>query len=218
MTRSQVRKTWRRSLTSGLSMLITWGFTVHTSVQLSHGFDTSSQDTTLGAIATNAGTSGTLPTPGMRERLAELDRNIDPNRDGWLTEAFSDAAEHQLKIIGMLLAGPEPIQASNLAGVATRQYVGGPIRPDRMEEVFRDKALRVERAPRKSSSRSGSDYPPPSLTSKINARGREGLGQALRAPDGRLGLAASPAYEKHKNSQPTGLLRFLCTKNARNHQ
>jgi hypothetical protein len=73
----------------------------------------------------------------------ELD---DPVRDGWDSEVFSAKADEQLKKLAKLLDRGERIDAAALSSLAADDFSCGPLRPENLVTVFRDRTLWVQRA------------------------------------------------------------------------
>ncbi len=98
------------------------------------------------------------------QRPGELD---DPQRDGWETEVFQQAASRQLdRVVGTLQA-PAAEAAATLASLVADDFVCGRLRPAKLGQVFADGGIRVLRSTPDSQDRS-------------LHRGAEGLGAALR--------------------------------------
>ncbi len=104
------------------------------------------------------------------ELRAELDR-VDPQHDGWQTEAFSEVAAVQLKALGQLISRRPQSLASDLARLVDGDFRSSPLRPGPLKKVYSDQSLTVWRT--------GADVSPvPPLES-----GTAGL---IRAIDGLL--------------------------------
>ena len=122
-----------------------------------------------GIPATGTSSTTTLcsqpDSPGL---LAEPYARVDPSRDGWDTEAFSDAAAAQLEQLGRLFAAPTKIDADALAVLAMPDIVCGPLRPGGLQEAYADRSLVVLRP----------GYARPA-TSQMQHHGLAGLGRVL---------------------------------------
>lgn len=112
-----------------------------------------------------------LPVGGnVGEQLA----NLDPQRAGWDSEAFSEQAELQLKALGKLLAHPELIDADHVAPLVAADFHSEPLRAEPLVEAYRDGALTVLR--------SATPSDPVALRGERpgSHRGVEGMIEALR--------------------------------------
>ncbi|MBI4584034.1 MAG: VCBS repeat-containing protein [Planctomycetes bacterium] len=114
-----------------------------------------------------------LQPGGIRKILSEHLAKVDPLKDGWNTEHFSEAAKDQLKKLGHFLtrAGDSDPQAA--AAVIAPGFSCEPLRPADVHEVFSDGAFAVFRADPRSS------HPTPQLGGPH--RGLAGLVDTLRS-------------------------------------
>ncbi|REJ65500.1 MAG: VCBS repeat-containing protein [Planctomycetota bacterium] len=90
--------------------------------------------------------SSQFTTARDRERRAERDELLDPNQDGWQTEAFADQATKQLKQLGKWIAAGKKLSAKRLAKIADEKYRSPPLRPRDLEEVYSGPLLTVHRS------------------------------------------------------------------------
>ncbi|MEZ6117388.1 MAG: hypothetical protein R3C28_12540 [Pirellulaceae bacterium] len=91
------------------------------------------------------------PAPGAKQRsfvapLADAYRRIDPNADGWETEAFHDATSQQLDQLTRLFKETTPDSDAKLTDWVAADFQQATLRPAQLQEVFQDEALRVLRA------------------------------------------------------------------------
>lgn len=93
-------------------------------------------DVKLGRIETEQ-------TKAARERHQE---KLDPARDGWDTEAFSNSAQDQLNELGHLICTPTELTADTLLNIANPKAKSHPILPStHLKEVFSSSSLSVRR-------------------------------------------------------------------------
>jgi len=83
------------------------------------------------------------PLPAMRpgKQFAEL----DPRKDGWVTELLADGATAQLKKIARLIETPDQITVDAVAEIADANFLCKPLRIQDLEEIHRDGSLVVSR-------------------------------------------------------------------------
>jgi hypothetical protein len=111
-----------------------------------------------------------LSQPAVATPKSVTRANIDdPGLDGWTSEAFATLASDQLKKIGKLMAKPSRLDAAHLADLVAEDFTCGELRPENLDQVFRDDALTVSRP-------AGSH-----LATGAAHRGVSGLAEALRA-------------------------------------
>lgn len=101
-------------------------------------------------------TSDTLSTPsGPTTTEASLVRiatrsavatTPDPEIDGWMTEAFSEQAEVQLKQLLKWLAHLEKVSQQQVVDVIAEDFICSQLRPDVLSTVFDDKSVVVRRS------------------------------------------------------------------------
>ncbi len=140
-----------------------WAF-ITLSHLIDYFFPSASEDFRPGATTAR---SATIPL--TTSSWQELD---DPLKDGWDTEAFSLKAKKQLTTLGKLITHPEIIDAARVEPLAVETFSCGPLKPNILRTVFRDRGLRVERletAPESSNPESHTHV------------GIEGLAEALRS-------------------------------------
>jgi FG-GAP-like repeat len=88
---------------------------------------------------------------GLRERRvdpsieAELDR-VDPLKDGWDTEAFSELSSAQLKTLGGLISRKDAAPAVPPAGLLDDAFTSSALRPSRLKTVLTVPSLVVRRS------------------------------------------------------------------------
>src|SRR5262249_48637056 len=76
---------------------------------------------------------------------AELDR-LDPLKDGWNTEAFSELSASQLKVLGKLMSRRDTLEVGQLKGLLDDAFSSSPLRPSRLKTVFTGPSLVVQRS------------------------------------------------------------------------
>ena len=81
------------------------------------------------------------------ELEAEIDR-VDPQDDGWDTEAFSERALTQLKALGKLISQQPRIEPAmaDFVNLLAGDFACGPLRPPQLSKVFADRCLAVWRS------------------------------------------------------------------------
>jgi len=89
--------------------------------------------------------SSLLATSLQQKKKDERAQLLDPNQDGWETEAFSDQATSLLKSIGKLLGHPEKLDEEKLSSMVLDDFVSEPLRPDELTTVFEGQAMTVRR-------------------------------------------------------------------------
>lgn len=88
-----------------------------------------------------------------RQSRQQLEQQIDnPLEDGWPTEVLQEEAKQQLKKLGKFLAEDGKLHQSkagrskdSLQGLLTKDFVCEPLRPNRLETVYRDATLLTRR-------------------------------------------------------------------------
>lgn len=96
-----------------------------------------------GTAETNRPLTNSATVPIKMSDWADID---NPAKDGWDTEAFSNAASAQLNALGELLVSTQEIDASSLSAMVTADFTCQPLRPDNRATVFQDKTIRIQRA------------------------------------------------------------------------
>ena len=91
-------------------------------------------------------TVGELYTSRVLSRLADADRALDPQFDGWDSEAFSENTAVQLKHLLKQLIHPKAMSADDLADVIGEQFRCDDLRPQNLESLFTGHALTVFRS------------------------------------------------------------------------
>ena len=119
-------------------------------------------------LVAQTGTSDGDDLPSIGVGLANLTKD-DPNQDGWDTEAFSRAAEKQLKELARILSHPEKLEVAQVEGLLREEFACDSLVPKKARTVFRDHAIEVFRAQAR---RTGGNKP---------YRGVNGLVKALQA-------------------------------------
>ncbi|MEO2047208.1 MAG: VCBS repeat-containing protein [Pirellulales bacterium] len=84
-----------------------------------------------------------LATQIATTKVPEL---IDPKRDGWDSEAVSNAIQQQLNAFGNFLVESATDDADKLASLVTADVNFGPLRPHSLTDVFQDETMVVRRA------------------------------------------------------------------------
>ena len=91
-------------------------------------------------------TVGELYTSRVLSRLDDADRALDPQFDGWDSEAFSENTAVQLKHLLKQLIHPKAMSADDLADVIGEQFRCDDLRPQNLESLFTGHALTVFRS------------------------------------------------------------------------
>jgi hypothetical protein len=114
----------------------------------------SSREEGPGASGTESGSGKTEPFSaivGVSDRRvdaaieAEIDR-VDPQKDGWDTEAFSETAAAQLKALGEVICRKDTPAAGQLKGLLDDAFSSSPLRPSRLKTVPMAPSLVVQRS------------------------------------------------------------------------
>jgi hypothetical protein len=66
------------------------------------------------------------------------DTLLSPENDGWLTEAFAEAALGQLRYLGHAMSGPDDARAKQLAPLIAPDFQCSSLRPRELAELFHD--------------------------------------------------------------------------------
>jgi len=122
-----------------------------------------------------------VATPSALELKDALKQALDPQQDGWHSEAISDECLQQLKVATAILSGAEPTAEDRCRSVADIGFACEPLRPADLKQVWSDDSTRVWRRSAAASS------------AEVSHRGRQGLVDALRALAGPL----ADAHEVH---------------------
>ena len=91
-----------------------------------------------------------IVAPGLQNKkvikpLEDAWRRIDPKKDGWDSEVLSESAIKKLKEMAIILRSPEKFKSSNMDQFADGKYNGRPLRPEVVEEYFKNKEFAVFR-------------------------------------------------------------------------
>ncbi len=97
------------------------------------------------SLVAQTGSSDGNDLPSIRIGLADLTRD-DPSQDGWETEAFSRAAEKQLKELARILSHPEKLEPAQVEVLVADEFACHSLVPQKVGAVFRDNAVEVFRA------------------------------------------------------------------------
>jgi hypothetical protein len=93
---------------------------------------------------------GNLPTHvdslTFHRRLADEFTKIDPQEEGWESEAFNEKAGAQMKEVAKLLVPPEDIHVADLELLIAADFTSGPLRSDDLSSVFDGPSMTVLRA------------------------------------------------------------------------
>ena len=123
----------------------------------------------FGCLQLYADSTASVPTARTRRMIEDMRHHMNPENDGWKSEAVSAQALKQIKSIGSLLASGAPINPEQLQKLVSNDFTCDPLRPESLQVVFEDGSTVVRRA-RKN---------PKSDKEKI-LRGAEGLMQSLQ--------------------------------------
>ena len=93
-----------------------------------------------------AADSGSLSTSRLKERWTRQQQSLDPRLDGWDSEAISEVVDFQLKQIGKLLGYPSTLDPAKLEMLCDAEFSCGPLRPQDLQEVYRDESILVRRS------------------------------------------------------------------------
>ncbi|MEO1842848.1 MAG: VCBS repeat-containing protein [Akkermansiaceae bacterium] len=90
---------------------------------------------------------GRIETEESRAETARYEEKLDPAKDGWNSEAFSDLARGQLGKLKALLSNPEKLTGTTLSEVVDLDRVSlQPLRPEtQLAEAYRTSGLLVRR-------------------------------------------------------------------------
>ncbi len=94
---------------------------------------------------------GLITAPGLENRallapLADAWSRIDPAKDGWESEAFSQAASARLKDLAKTLEHPMDMDAGVFARIAAHGFACVALRPGNLEDRYRSGVFDVRRA------------------------------------------------------------------------
>ena len=91
--------------------------------------------------------ASTSPSPAEQnlKSVRPLPQTDDPRTDGWDTEVFSRLASEQLKRLGKLLLEPSKTPEELLGPLTAPDFACEDLRPRKLEQVFKDSAITVER-------------------------------------------------------------------------
>ena len=130
------------------------------------------------------GELGVLSTVQTSSQEAARQGVLDARTDGWETEAFAAAAQTQLGRIAKLFEHPEGIDQENLSELVADDFSCPALRPGRLVEAYRDRAIVVRRQGAVAADEPADMH-----------RGPAGLADALRAL--RKGLAGCSGVRAH---------------------
>ncbi len=117
----------------------------------------------------NRGTTATVITPKTRDRLSTQRGGLNPRNDGWESEAFAEEAESVLQRLLKQLA-EQDYDSAILDQLTSADFACAPLRPRKLQLVFRDESVMVRRG----------DLASLGAARAIH-RGTAGLTEALRA-------------------------------------
>lgn len=88
--------------------------------------------------------------PGVeKNRFDAMVRGVakfeDPSLDGWGTEAFSEVADKQLKIIGGLIGDGSKLASTDLSQLVSASFSSTGLRPSELHAAYSDPAIAVRR-------------------------------------------------------------------------
>ena len=96
-------------------------------------------------------TLGTLPTAGdslqFHRRLSEEIANVDPNEEGWESEAFTEFVNARMKEMGKLLLHPEYIDHKKLSAWVVDNGSIGKLRLEKLNTAMKSAAVIIARSP-----------------------------------------------------------------------
>ena len=102
---------------------------------------------------------GRIETEQTKAAKARHDEKLNPARDGWDTEAFTNTAQGQLNILGDLICHPEDLNAESLNKVALPSIKIDPLYPEnQFKEVYSHQGLKVRRLSQKSKLTPSDDF------------------------------------------------------------
>lgn len=137
-----------------------------------------------GSLSEDAASAGSnsamdvLPARQLRTRRAEENQILDPRRDGWGTEAFAAAADHQLKRLGRMIRGNSPAAPDDHSRLADQSFTCAALRPEPLATVYDRSGILVRRFdPRQNVATPGGFRGPDGLAQAIEQL-RDGLGEA----------------------------------------
>jgi hypothetical protein len=128
-------------------------------------------------LAAGANDTAIISTSKSSALATHLRDTTDPLKNGWPTEAFSDAAAAQLVQLATLLSHPKSITTDQATRIVSPDFTCTSLRPASLEEVFRDSAIVVRRASDSNSTSAGS--PDKATNGVTHYVGPAGLVQAL---------------------------------------
>jgi hypothetical protein len=128
-------------------------------------------------LAAGANDTAIISTSKSSALATHLRDTTDPLKNGWPTEAFSDAAAAQIVQLATLLSHPKSITTDQATRIVSPDFTCTSLRPASLEEVFRDSAIVVRRASDSNSTSAGS--PGKATNGVTHYVGPAGLVQAL---------------------------------------
>ena len=93
---------------------------------------------------------------------------VDPGKDGWVSEIFSEVAASRLKDLAAIIETGKPVKPAALADLVTDRFVTGTLRPSGLVAIYEDDLMRVLRAtPAAAAAVRGSDRGPATLAAAL---------------------------------------------------
>ena len=125
-----------------------------------------------------------LSTPKLNAQAKAERAAVDPNLDGWVSEAFHDQTMAQLKLISKLIMHPENASPESVSSLISDDFNSTPLRPAQLEVIFSDESVKISR---------------PALgDDTTTVRGADALAAAIRSLGAQLADLTNP-YVKLKN-------------------
>ena len=110
----------------------------------------------------STGDTGRPTSQITTERSAKLNANMhremDPRNDGWESETLSEQTGAILRQLARMLSQRKRIDTASLATVLADDFKCSAIRPESLDEAFRDSNMVVRRGPRTANDREGNAF------------------------------------------------------------
>ena len=100
------------------------------------------------AVPTKIEPAALLTTPTMRQKQTSHQAALNPNQDGWESEALSEAVQKQMAAIAHWFMDERPSDRNVIPPVVqfAADFSCGPLRPKQLNVVFQDDTVTVRRA------------------------------------------------------------------------
>ena len=114
------------------------------------------------------------PTTARKDYVGPLQdayHRIDPSKDGWESEAFTEDALEQLHELEELILSPDLASETALEPITTPAISSDPLRPDELQKIFDDSRLVVQRAAERKADAAAATIDRASFAAQLQALG-----------------------------------------------